>query len=171
MGNWFHNVLGSAASIALTVALTRWLFSSKGALLPTVRNGISLYQIKWQLRAFSIVVVLFCSVLVVWSWYDLHHPDAVMVSIAILFSLGSLWLASGSISTNASGITKTVLWRSCFFRWGDITEVRMHKKRGDAIELRAGSQKMIIDSRFVPFQHLLNEIEGHTQLRAIEASS
>jgi hypothetical protein len=94
-----------------------------------------------------------------------------MVSIAILFSLGSLSLAIGSISTNASGITKRVLWSSCFFRWGDITEVRMHKKRGAAIELRAGSQKMVIDSRFVPFQHLLNEIEGHTQLRAIEASS
>ena len=47
----------------------------------------------------------------------------------------------------------------------------MHKKRGEAIELRAGSEKIIIDSRFVAFQHLLNEIEDHTQLRAIEASS
>ena len=99
------------------------------------------------------------------------HPDAVMVSIAVVVSLGSLWLASGSVSTNASGITQKVLWRSRFFRWSDITEVRMHKKRGEANELRAGSEKIVIDSRFVAFQHLLNEIEDHTQLRAIEASS
>jgi hypothetical protein len=91
--------------------------------------------------------------------------------MAVAFILGSFWLASGSVTTNATGITKRVLWRSHFFRWADITELRMYKKRGDALELRAGSQTMIIDSRFVAFQHLLNEIERHTQRRAIEASS
>jgi hypothetical protein len=171
MGGWFHNVVSSAVSIALIVALTRWLFSSKGAPLPTVRDGSSLYQIKWQLRAFSVVVVLFWSAVLLWSWHDLHHLDKVLVAMVVVFVLGSLWLASGSVSTNASGITKKVFWRSRFFRWSDITEVRMHKKRGEAIELRAGSEKIIIDSRFVAFQHLLNEIEDHTQLRAIEASS
>jgi hypothetical protein len=168
---WLRDVVSSAVTVALIVALTRSLSDVKGASLPIIRDGISLYQIKWQLRAMSVVVVSFWSGVVIWSWHDLLHPDTVLISMAVAFILGSFWLASGSVSTNASGITKKVLWRSRFFRWSDITEVRMHKKRGEAIELRAGSEKIIIDSRFVAFQHLLNEIEGHTQLRAIEASS
>ncbi len=113
----------------------------------------------------------FWSGVVIWSWHDLLHPDTVLISMAVAFILESFWLASGSVSTNANGITKRVLWRSHFLRWADITEVRMHKKRGDAIELRAGSQIIMIDSRFAAFQHLLNEVERHTQLQAIEASS
>jgi hypothetical protein len=164
-------VVSSAVTVALIVALTRWLSDVKGASLPTIRDGISRYQIKWQWRALSVVVVSFWSGVVIWSWHGLLHPDMVLVSMAVAFILGSFWLASGSVSTNVNGITKRVLWRSHFFRWADITEVRMYKKQGDALELRAGSQKMIIDSRFVAFQHLLNEIERHTQRRAIEASS
>ncbi len=171
MAEWLRNVVSSAVTVALIVALTRWLSDAKGAPLPTIRDGSSLYQIKWQLRALSAVVVSFWSGVVIWSWRDLHHADVALVSMAILFVLGSFWLASGSVSTNASGIAKTVLWRSHFFRWDDITQVRMHKKRGGAIELHTGSQTMIIDSRFVAFQHLLDEIERHTQRRVIEASS
>jgi hypothetical protein len=115
MGGWFHNVVGSAASVALFVALTRWLFSSKGAPLPTVRDGGSLYQIKWQLRAFSVVVVLFWSAILPWSWHDLHHLDAMLVSMVVVFVLGSLWLASGSVSTSASGITKKFFGAHAFF--------------------------------------------------------
>ncbi len=167
---WLRDVVSSAVTVALIVALTRWLSDAKGATLPTIRDGISVYQIKWQWRALSVVAVSFWSGVVIWSWHDLHHPDTVLVSMAVAFTLASFWLASGSVSTNASGITKRVLWRSHFFRWADITGVRMHKKRGDAIELRAGSQIMMIDSRFTAFQHLLNEIERHTQLQAIAAS-
>jgi len=43
----------------------------------------------------------------------------------------------------------------------------VHKKQGGAIELRSGSQKLVIDSRFDAFQHLLNEIEDRTQLQSI----
>jgi len=62
------------------------------------------------------------------------------------------------------------LWRSLSFQWQDITEVRLHKKQGGAIELRSGAQKLVIDSRFDAFQHLLNEIEKHTQMHPIAAS-
>jgi hypothetical protein len=79
------------------------------------------------------------------------------------FALLAFWLAiSGSVTTDQNSITKKGLWRSHSFRWGDITEIRLHNKQGEAIELRAGSQKLMIDSRFVAFQHLLTEIEDHT---------
>jgi hypothetical protein len=73
-------------------------------------------------------------------------------------------MASGSVRTNRTGITKKVLWHSRSLRWNEITEVLLRKKDIGAIELRAGSRKLIIESRFNAFQHLLNEIKDQTKL-------
>ena len=61
MAEWLRNVVSSAVTVALIVVLTRWLSDAKGGPLPTIRDGSSLYQIKWQLRALSAVVVSFWS--------------------------------------------------------------------------------------------------------------
>ena len=85
----------------------------------------------------------------------------------MVFALMGLWLGSGAVTTNQSGITKSVIWHSRSFRWDDITEIRLHKNDGGAIDLRAGKQKLIIDVRFVARQHLLTEIIARTKLQPI----
>src|SRR5581483_5390439 len=137
----------------------------KGSLFPTTRDGASLYRIKWQWRAVGLVGAVFWVVVSIWSSLEQHsRPDAVLIGITVAFVIAGLWLASGSVTTNQTGITKKGLWHSHSFQWKDITEVRLHKKRGVAIELRSGGQKLVIDSRLDAFQHLLNEIEDQTQL-------
>jgi hypothetical protein len=159
------------ATVALIVIASRWLFGARGAALPRTRDGNSIYGIKWQWRAVGLAGGAFWIIVSIWSWHDQHsRPDGVLIAITIVFLTVGLWLASGSVTTNQTGITKRVLWLSRSFTWKDITEVRVHKKQGGAIELRSGSRKLIIDSRFVGSQHLLNEIEDHTQLQPIGAS-
>ena len=81
-------------------------------------------------------------------------------------ALLGLWMAIGvSVTTDEIGITRKNLWHSTLIRWDDITEIRLHKRDGGAIELRAGAQKLIIDVRFMARQHLLNEIVAHTRLQ------
>ena len=104
----------------------------------------------------------------IWSWRDHHaRPDGVLIAITVAFVAAGIWLARGSVTTDQNGITKRGLWYSRSFQWKEITEVRLHKKQGGAIELRFGARKLIIDSRFDAFQHLLNEIEDRTRLRPI----
>jgi hypothetical protein len=158
------------ATVALIVIASRWLFSARGAALPRTHDGSSIYGIKWQWRVVGLAGGAFWVIVSIWSWHDRHsRPDGVLIAITLVFLTVGLWLASGSVTTNQTGITKRVLWRSRFFPWKDITELRVHKRQGGAIELRAGSEKLIIDSRFVGFQHLLNEIEDHTRLQPIGA--
>ena len=70
-----------------------------------------------------------------------YHVEWEMAATAIVFFVLGVWLASGSVSTTQTSITKRVLWRSLSFRWDQITEVRLHKKDGGAIELRGRSTK------------------------------
>lgn len=166
MGSSFLSVVGSIAAVALIVIATRWLSAAKGAQLPKAREGASIYGIKWQWRTVGLVGGVFWVAVSIWSWRDLHsRPDGVLIAITLAFVSVGLWVASGSVTTNQTGITKRSLWHSRYFQWKDITEIRLHKKQGGAIELRSGSQKLIIDSRFDAFQHLLNEIQDRTQLQ------
>lgn len=56
---------------------------------------------------------------------------------------------SGVVLTDQNGITKKSLWKSQVFRWEEIPQVQVHKRDAGAIELRAGSRRLIVDSRFV----------------------
>lgn len=158
--------IGSIATVALTAIAIRWVLGAKGAQLPKTQDGTSVYGIKWQWRAIGISAGVFCLALLIWSWHDLHRPDGVLVVLSLTFATIGIWLASGSVSTNQTGITKRFLWHSRSLRWDEVTEVRLHTKQGGAIEVRAGSQKLVIDPRFDAFQHLLKEIEDHTSLSA-----
>jgi hypothetical protein len=152
------------ATVALIIIATRWLMRAKGAQLPRTRNGTSVYSIKWQWRAVGLAGVIFSIIVSIESWHDLHRPDWGMIAISVVFVTIGLWMASGSVRTNRTGITKKVLWHSRSLRWNEITEVLLRKKDIGAIELRAGSRKLIIESRFNAFQHLLNEIKDQTKL-------
>ena len=156
-----------ASGIALTIGALRWLFAAKGPLVPRTSGDTNFYNIKWQWRAVGITGAVFSIVLACWGWHTPPSPqDEIFAAITILFVAMGWWIASGSVTTNPSGITKRGFWRSRTLSWGDITDIRLHKKQGGAIELRAGSRKLVIDSRIVAFEQLLREIEDRAHLRS-----
>jgi len=165
MGSSLLGAIGSVASIALTVAAVRWLVNSKGSLFPKTRNGCSQYRIKWQWRTVGIIGGIFPIAISIWTWRDLYSPRGeVWIAFTVLFVVTGVWLAVGSVTTNQAGITMKGFLSSRSFQWTEITEIRLHKRDSGAIEVRSGARKIVIDTRFEAFQHLLNEIETHTKL-------
>ncbi len=110
MGSSFLSVVGSIATVALIVVATRWVSSAKGSQLPKTRDGASVYGIKWQWGAVGFAGGFFAVVMSVLSWHDLHRPEWSLIAVSVIFLMLSLWLASGSVTTNQSGITKSSLW-------------------------------------------------------------
>jgi len=167
----FLRFVVSIVTVSLIAAGTRWLSTAKGAQFPKALDGTKVYGIKWQWRIVGLGSAVFWAALCICFWRDPHPGRTGLFLVITLVSIAvGLWLASGSVTINESGITKKSLWTSLFFQWKDITEIQLHKKQGGAIELRAGSKKLIIDSRFDAFQHLLNEIENHTQVQPSSGS-
>jgi hypothetical protein len=158
----------SIVTVVVIVVATRWVLQAKGAELPQARNSANVYGIKRQWRAVGVASAIFWLVLTIWEMRDLHsRPDGVMFAMTVVFVALGIWIASGLVITDETGISKRTLGRSRLIRWNEITEIRLHPKQGGAIELRAGPEKLVIDSRFVAFDHLLHEIESHTRLPAI----
>lgn len=158
--------IGQVATVALIAIGTRWVINAKGAQFPKTSGETSIYGIKWPWRAVGFVSGAFWVVILVWSRHDLRHLDVKLILVPAVFVIGGLWLGIGSVSTDEVGITKRFLWKERSFRWNDISEIRFHKKKG-AIELRAGSKKLVIDYRIVAFEHLLREIEERTQVQSV----
>jgi hypothetical protein len=158
----FLSVLDSTATVAVIVVATRWMVGVKGAQLPKSKNGTNVYGIKWHIRALGFAAVILSVAFSVWSQQEQHHVERELVMAIVFFLLG-VW----PVSTTQTSITKKVLWRSLCFRWDQVTEVRLHKRDGGAIELRAGLRKLIVDSRFVACEHLLSEIRRRTQLQPV----
>jgi Bacterial PH domain len=159
--------VGQVATVTLIAVATRWLLTVKGDQLPKVHGGISVYRTKWQWRILGLTGGLLFTILAVKIPVNMATV-AGWISLAAFPALALLafWLAiGGSVTIDQSGITKKGLLRSQSLRWGDITELRLHTKQGGAIKLCAGLQKLVIDSRFSAFQHLLNEIKDQTKLR------
>jgi len=159
-------VIAQIATVALIVVASRWLFRAGGAETPRIRGNTRIYPIKWQWRAVGFMSGIFCGVLAVESLRDLSSTaNWVALILLALLALSGLLLGIGSITTDESGITKNTLGHSSSLRWGDITEIKCHKKQGGAIEIRAGSRKLIADSRFIAAKFLLEEIteKSHVQ--------
>jgi hypothetical protein len=156
----------SIATVTLIAVATRWLATAKGSDLPETRDGTNLYRIKWQWRAVGFIGRFFWIVICILASRDSHsRPSGVLIAITVAFVAAGLWISTGSVTTDEAGITKKGLWRNYSLQWKEITEIRLHKKQGGAIELRAGARKLVMDSRLNAFQHLLNEIEGRTKIR------
>jgi len=159
--------LGRALTIILVAICTRWIIGARGAQAPRVRNGNAIYGVKWQWRAIGAVAGLISALIVIKASADLRtEADWVSLTGVTAIMLLGLWMAiGGSVTTDQIGISKKGLWRVSSLRWAEISEVRLHRKDGGAIELRAGGAKLIIDMRFVARQHLLNEVVAHTHLQ------
>jgi hypothetical protein len=160
-------VISQVATVALIATATRWLFNAKGPSLPATHNGTNVYAIKWQWRAVAAGAIAFWAAFSVWSSLEEHRLDRVAVAIGAPFVLAALWVSSGSVTTDNSGITRKGLLRSCSLRWDQVTEIRIHQKQGGAIELRAGSEKLVADFGLAAFDHLVSQIEDRTRLRGI----
>ncbi|MGB9242229.1 MAG: hypothetical protein WCC03_02670 [Candidatus Acidiferrales bacterium] len=160
------SIVSSIATVTLIAVATRWLATAKGSDLPENRDGINFYRIKWQWRAVGLVGGFFAIAICILVSRDSHsRPNGVLIGITVVFVAACLSITTGSVTTDQAGITKKGLWRNYSLQWKAITEIRLHKKQGGAIELRATAQKLVIDSRLNAFQHLLNEIEDRTRIR------
>jgi hypothetical protein len=160
------SIVSSIATVTLIAVATRWLAAAKGSDLPETRVGINLYRIKWQRRAVGLVGGFFAIAICILASRDSHsRPNGVLIGITVALVAACLSITTGSVTTDQTGITKKGLWRNYSFQWKEITEIRLHKKQGGAIELHAGARKLVLDSRLNGFQHLLNEIKDHTQIR------
>jgi hypothetical protein len=72
-----------------------------------------------------------------WMAYPASRQDEIFAAFTILCVAMCLWIASESLTTKQFGITKKGLGLSHTLGWGDITEIRLHKKQGGAIKSRA----------------------------------
>ena len=91
-------------------------------------------------------------------------PGALLFAI---LALGAAWFGTGVVTSDETAISKRFLWHSSSLSWGEITEIRLHKRDGGAIELRGNGKNLIVDSRFVAREHLRREIEQRTNLRPL----
>lgn len=166
MDSSVFSFVGQIATVALIAVLIRRLFGASGKDLPRSRGNTHAYGVKWQIRLLGYASAVFCAfLLVINAQEDWASPSRwIFLLIFLLLVLAGLFLASGLVITDVDGITKKVLLWSRSIRWDEVTEVRLHSKRGVAIELRAGPRKLVVDSRFVALQHLLREVESRTAL-------
>lgn len=165
------DIIAQGALVALIAAVMRSLYRVKGPSVPKARGDANVYSIKWQWRAVGIIGTAFIVALSVWNgMHNRSRPDTILIVMTSLFIVIAIWLSMGSALTDRSGITKKGLWGSRTLAWSDITEIRLHKKQGGAIELRAGSRKLIVDFRVIAFEHLLHEIEQRTHLQSVNVS-
>lgn len=171
MDSSITSFVGSTVTVALIVIATRWLISAKGAQLPKICDSVTVYGVKPAWRGLGLAVEVFWTVVIIWSWHDLHRPDWGLIALFAAFGLLALTISIGSVSTDQAGITYKFLWRTRRLLWKDVTEIRLHKRDGGCIELRSVTRKIMVDSRFVAPEHLLEEIQKQTGLQPVRSSS
>ena len=156
-------VIVGAATVALIATATRWLFRPRGDQKPSFRNGAHVYGLKWEIRMVSYAAaLLFLVIGIEGVRQDLRSSRWTIDLLCAGAAAACLWFASGVVLTDQIGITKKSLWKSQVLRWEEISQVQIHKRDAGAIELRAGSRRLIVDSRFVASASLLREIEDRT---------
>jgi hypothetical protein len=131
-------------------------------------GDVAVYSIKWSIRAVAYAAALLCLVLAV---ADLRASlSGGRWGFNVLFAtlaLGAAWFGTGVVTSDQNGVSKRFLWRSYSLRWEDISEVRLHRRDGGAIELRGSGKKLIVDSRFIAPVHLRHQIEQRTHLQPL----
>ena len=123
-----------------------------------------IYRIKRPVRAVGYLGLLFFSSLTIWILWGIRSPkDSLLLIVPICAVAVGIWVISGSVVIDETGITRKTLWHRLTLRWPEVTEVRFHEKAG-AIEVLSGLRSLTIDSRFAARDDLLQEIESRTNL-------
>jgi hypothetical protein len=158
--------ISQVLTIALIVFVVRWLLEVEGPTVPETHGESFFYRTKWQMRMAGLAVAGFFTVVLMLSLKEAEvRRDRLLFSLVFgVFILLGIWLASGVVTTNQTGITKKVLWISHSFRWDEITEVSYSEKRKE-IHIRAADRKMTVDRRFIAGEQLLKQITERTGLR------
>jgi hypothetical protein len=123
-------IVSSTITVALIAVATRWLATAKGSDRPETRDGINLYRIKWQWRAAGFVGVVFWIAICILESRDFHsRPRGVSIGITVVFLAAGLWIATGSVTTDQTGITKKPLAELLFSVEGDHRDTLAQEAR------------------------------------------
>lgn len=161
-------LIKGVVTVALTVYAIRWLSRAKGPPSPKIRGDVAVYAIKWQLRVVAYAGAALSFGLGAANLRDdLARRGWIVEMFLLAFGILALWFGTGNVTSDQNGITKRFLWHSVSLRWDEITEVRLHKRDGGAIELRGNLRKLIVDSRFVAPTYLRQEIARRTKLQPL----
>jgi hypothetical protein len=162
------DVIKGVATVALIAFTTRWVTTAKGSKSPKINGGVAVYGIRWPVRAVAYAFALLALVIAVGDLRaDLSRRRWPVTLLFAILALGAVWFGTGVVTSDETAISKRFLWHSSFLRWGEISEIRLHKLDGGAIELRGRGKNLIVDSRFVAPEHLRREIEQRTKLRPL----
>ena len=113
----------------------------------------------------SLPLLALCASALSSSPRELLDPTVLIVFlILLLLGVAALSLASGQVSTDASGLRKTVLGLSWFVPWEEFTLVRFDAVNR-AIKITAGRKNLKIDNTFVGVLQLLEEVMARTGLK------
>jgi hypothetical protein len=154
-------LLGDALVVALIVLMSRWFLSTRNNEVPIAKDGKSIYPVKLRLRLAAGTTALFFTVLPLWMHND---PDAWMLLILTSAGFGCLVLTLGSVILDADGITLKSIGRSQKLPWNQITVASLRPKPNQSVSLEAGSKKLVVDSRFIALDLLINEVAAHTRI-------
>jgi hypothetical protein len=160
----FRELVLEVATIALVVFVTRWVITSAGSNLPRKRGDVKVYGIKLPIRVAGVVSAVLFAFITAWFRSALTSPDRPLLALPVFFVILALWISIGSVRTDVKSLKLVSLWRSRTLPWSEITEIRLHPSLGGAIELRTASRKLMIDSRFVALDVLLNDIVEHSKI-------
>ena len=156
------------ATVALIAFATRWVTLDKGSDSPEIKGTVAIYRMRWPVRAAGYTAAVLC---LVFAIADLrgglagrHWPVAILF---VTLALGAVWFGTGVVTLDETEISKRLLWHSSSIRWEEISEIRLHKRDGGAIELRGNGKNLIVDSRFVAPVYLRREVEQRTKLQSL----
>ena len=158
------NVVKGVATVALIAFATRWVTMNKGSDSPKIKGAVAIYRIKWPVRAAAYTAAVLFLVL---AFADLAHRRWLGPLLFVTLALCAVWFGTGVVTSDETAISKRFLWRSSSLRWEEISEIRLHKRDGGAIELRGNAKSLIVDSRFVAPKHLRRAIEQRTKLQPL----
>lgn len=162
------DVVKGVATVALIAFATRWVTMEKGSDSPKIKGAVAIYRIRWPVRAAAYTAAVLS---LVFAFADLRADLAghrwIVPLLFVTLALGAVWFGTGVVTSDETAISKRFLWRSSSLRWDEISEVRLHKRDGGAIELRGNGKNLIVDSRFVAQVHLRRAIEQRTNLRPL----
>lgn len=162
------DVVKGVATVALIAFATRWVTTDKGSDSPEINGGVAIYRIRWPIRAAAYTATV---LLLLLAFADLSADFAgrrwLIPLFLVTLALGAIWFGTGVVTSDETAISKRFLWLSSSLRWDEISEIRLHKRDGGAIELRGNGKKLIVDSRFVARVHLRRAIEQRTKLQPL----